>query len=301
MRRRDLVDLILLALIWGGSFLFIKVGLQDFTPVGVVGVRLLLGALTMLLIVVVGRFSVAGWWRRLPELLLLGVTGTAVPFTLISWGELHISSGLAAILNSTTPFFAAPIAHLWLGRQDRLNMAKVIGILVGFVGVVILLGIGRANLTGASFLGGIAVLVASLSYAVNIVFIRRNLHDAPGLLPPLGQSIMGTVVVAPLALASLPHHQPHLLPVLSLVALGVLGTGVAYLFWFRLIRHVGPTRTSMVTYLVPFTAVVYGIVLLHESIAANIVAGLALILIGVGLTLGMIPLPGALRPAPARD
>jgi drug/metabolite transporter (DMT)-like permease len=291
LRRRDLVDLIVLALIWGASFLFIKVGLQDFAPVDVVGIRLFLGAVTMALIVAIGHFSIAGWQRRLPALLMVGVTGTAIPFALISWGELHVSSGLAAILNSTTPFFAAPIAHLWLGTQDRLTAAKVTGILVGFVGVVVLLGNGTAGATGASLLGGIAVLGASLSYGVNIVFVRRHLHDAPALLPPLGQTVMGTLVTAPFAIAALPHHQPQWLPVLSLVGLGVLGTGVAYLFYFRLIRHVGPTRTSMVTYLVPFTAVIYGIVLLHEPMAASVFAGLALILLGIGFTLGMVRIP----------
>lgn len=292
MRRGDYVDLILLALIWGASFLFIKVGLQDFAPVDVVGIRLLLGAVTMMLIVAIGHFSITGWQRGLPALFAIGVTGTAIPFTLISWGELHISSGLAAILNSTTPFFAAPIAHIWLGTEDRLTVAKATGILVGFIGVVILLGVGTTSLTTASLLGGIAVLGASLSYGVNIVFVRRHLHDAPALLPPLGQTVMGTLVMAPLAIAAFPHQRPQLLPVLSLCGLGVLGTGIAYLFYFRLIRHVGPTRTSMVTYLVPFTAVLYGIILLHEPIAANIVAGLALILAGIGLTLGMIRLPG---------
>src|SRR5207245_9400764 len=127
--------------------------------------------------------------------------------------------------------------------------------------------------------------------------VRAWLQGVPPLLPPLGQSVSAGLMVAPFALTSLPEHAIPLFPVLSLVGLGVLGTGIAYLFYFRLIRNVGPTRTSMVTYLLPCTALIYGIVLLREPATANIVAGLALVLVGIGLTLGMIPLPAVLRPA----
>ncbi len=301
MRRGDLVDLLLLALIWGASFLFIKVGLRDFSVWDVVGIRLLLGAVTLVLIVVVGRYSLAGWRRALPVLVIIGATGSAIPFLLITDGEVHISSSLAAILNATTPFFAAPISHLWLGSQDRLTPSKLLGIVIGFLGVAVLLGIGTSSLAGASLLGGGAVLLASLSYALNLVIVRARLQGVPPLLPPLGQSVFAGLMVAPFALTSLPQHGVHLLPVLSLVGLGVLGTGIAYLFYFRLIRNVGPTRTSMVTYLLPCTALIYGVVLLNEPATANIVAGLALVLVGIGLTLGMIRLPAAWRPAPSHE
>ena len=301
MRRRDLVDLLLLALIWGASFLFIKVGLRDFSVWDVVAIRLLLGAATLVLIVALGRYATAGWRQTIPILVLIGATGSAIPFLLITYGELHISSSLAAILNATTPFFAALISHSWLGSQDRLTLSKGLGIVIGFLGVAVLLGIGTSSLAGASLLGGGAVLLASLSYAVNLVIVRARLQGVPPMLPPLGQSVFATLLVAPFALATLPGHAVHLLPVLAVVGLGVLGTGIAYLFYFRLIRNVGPTRTSMVTYLLPCTALIYGVVLLHEAATANIVAGLALVLLGIGLTLGMVRVPAALRPATSQD
>lgn len=257
-----------------------------------VGIRLILGAATLAVIVIAGRLSIAGWQRTLPVLVLIGATGSAIPFLLITFGELHISSSLAAILNASTPFFAAPLSHVVLGRQDRLTLGKLLGIGVGFVGVAVLLGIGTSSLAGASVLGGAAVLLASLSYAVNLVIVRSRLHGVPPMLPPVGQTVSASLMLAPFALTALPRHPVHLLPVLSLLGLGVLGTGIAYLLFFRLIRHVGPTRTSMVTYLLPCTALIYGVVLLHELATANIVAGLALVLVGIGLTLGMIRLPG---------
>lgn len=301
MRRGDLVDLTVLALIWGASFLFIKVGLRDFSPQDVVWIRLLLGTATLGLIVAVGRFSVAGWSRHLPVLVLIGATGSAVPFLLISYGEVHITSSLAAILNASTPFFAAPLAHATLGRQDRLTVAKLLGIVIGFVGVALLLGIGTSSLAGASLVGGAAVLMASLSYAVNLVIVRARLHGLAPMLAPLGQTVTATAMLTPLALVALPQHGIHVFPVLSLLGLGVLGTGVAYVLYFRLLRNVGPTRTSMVTYLLPCTALIYGVVLLHEPVTANILAGLLLVLLGIGLTLGMIRLPSLLKPAPTPD
>ena len=172
MRRGDVVDLLLLALIWGASFLFIKVGLRDFSLWNVVGIRLLLGAVTLAVIVALGRYSLTGWRQTLPVLVVIGATGSAIPFLLITYGELHISSSLAAILNATTPFFAAPISHLWLGSHDRLTPSKLLGIVIGFLGVAVLLGIGTSSLAGASLLGGGAVLLASLSYALNLVIVR---------------------------------------------------------------------------------------------------------------------------------
>jgi len=295
VRRRDLVDLIVLALIWGASFLFIKVGLRDFSPANVVFIRLLLGTATLALIVVLGQFSLAGWRQALPVLLVIGATGSALPFILITYGEVHISSSLAAILNASTPFFAAPLAHAFLGSQDRLSASKLLGMGVGFVGVAVLLGVGTASLAGASALGSAAVLLASLSYAGNLVIVRARLHGAPPMLAPLGQTVSASIMLAPFGLTTLPRHGLHLSPLLSVLGLGVLGTGIAYLLYFRLLRQVGPTRTSMVTYLLPCTALIYGVVLLGEPATANILAGLILVLLGIGLTLEMIRMPSRLR------
>ncbi len=289
MRRADLADLLLLGLMWGASFLFIKEALADFTPVTLVTVRLLLGVLTIAVIVAIGRHSLAGFQAKWPALALLGVSNAILPFVLISWGELYIPTGLAAILNATTPLFAAPIAHGWVGSQDRLTVPKGVGIVVGFVGVVVLLGVGRSSVTSEALLGGGAVLLASLAYAFSSVFARARLQAAPPLLAPIGQSGFGFLLLAPLALPVLPSHLPGLRAVASLLALGVLGTGVAYLLYFRLIRNVGPTRAVLVTYLLPCTAVFWGILLLHERPGPNVFVGLVLILTGISFTLGLVP------------
>ncbi len=296
MRRADLADLLLLSLIWGASFLFIREALDDFDPVALVAVRLLLGMGALVVVVLLGRHRITGWRQKWPALAVLGLTAAALPFLLISYGELHISSGLAAILNATTPLFTAPIAHGWVGGADRLTPAKVIGIVIGFIGVAVLLGVGISNVTADTLWGGGAVLLASLAYAFSSVFNRDQLQGAPALLGPLGQSGFGFVILAPFAFRSLPNHLPSLHALVSLLALGVLGTGLAYLLYFRLIRNVGATRATLVTYLLPCTAVLWGALLLHEHPGPNTFLGLVLVLTGISFTLGFVRRP-ALRAA----
>lgn len=301
MRRADVVDLVLLALIWGASFLFIREALDDFSPLALVAIRLGLGTLTLALVIAITRQSLDGWRSKWPALAVLGVSGAVLPFLLISYGELLIPTGLTAILNATTPLFTAPIAHLWVGGLDRLTPLKVFGIVLGFVGVAVLLGVGTAGVTGDTLLGGGAVLLASLSYAFASVWTRDRLQNSPRLLAPLGQTTFGFLYVAPLTLWALPDHLPRLTAAGSLVALGVLGTGLAYLLYFRLIRNVGATRATLVTYLLPCTAVIYGIVLLHERPEANTFVGLALVLTGISCTLGLLPRLRPFRTVPSQD
>lgn len=289
MRRVDLADLILLALIWGASFLFIREALDDFSPLALVAIRLFLGTITLALVIAITRQRLDGWRSRWPALAVLGVAGAVAPFLLISFGELLIPTGLTAILNATTPLFTAPIAHLWVGGPDRLSWAKVFGILLGFGGVALLLGVGTTGMTSDTFVGGGAVLLASLSYAFASVWTRDRLQNTPPLLAPIGQTTFGFLYVAPLVVPTLPHHLPRWTAAGSLFALGVLGTGLAYLLYFRLIRNVGATRATLVTYLLPCTAVLYGIVLLHEHPGANTFVGLALVLTGISFTLGLLP------------
>ncbi len=293
MRRADLLDLFLLGLLWGASFLFIKEALADFNPVALVALRLFLGAATLAAIVALGRLSLAGWRAKWPALAVLALINAVVPFLLISFGEVYIDSGLAGVLNATTPLFAAPVARVWLGRREGLTPVKVVGILIGFIGVAVLLGVGVSSLTPSALLGGGAVLAASMSYAVSSVFAHQHLEGTPPLLGPLGQSGFGVLFLAPPAIWLWPDHWPGVLPLGSLLALGIVGTGVAYLLYFRLIRNVGPTRAVLVTYLLPCTAVLWGVLLLHERVGWNTVAGLALVLVGITLTLGVARrLPG---------
>jgi len=293
VRRADLFDLLLLGLLWGASFLFIKEALADFNPVALVAIRLFLGAATLAAIVTLGRLSLAGWGTKWPALAALALSNAVVPFLLISFGEVYIDSGLAGVLNATTPLFAAPIARVWVGRREGLTPVKVLGIVIGFIGVAVLLRVGVSGLTHPVLLGGGAVLAASASYAFSSVFAHQHLQGTPALLGPVGQSGFGFLFLAPLAIWLRPDHWPGVLPLGSLLALGIVGTGVAYLLYFRLIRNVGPTRAVLVTYLLPCTAVLWGVFLLHERVGWNTVAGLALVLAGITLTLGVARrLPG---------
>jgi len=289
VRRGDLADLVLLALIWGASFLFIREALDDFSPIALVAIRLFLGTATLALVIAITRQRLEGWRSKWPALGVLGVSGALLPFLLISFGELHIPTGLTAILNATTPLFTAPIAHQWVGGLDRLTLPKVFGIGLGFIGVAVLLGVGTSGVTGDALVGGSAVLLASLSYAFASVWTRDRLQKSPPLLAPIGQTTFGFLYLAPFTLPALPDHLPSPTAAGSLFALGVLGTGLAYLLYFRLIRNVGATRATLVTYLLPCTAVLYGIVLLHERPGVNTFAGLALVLTGISFTLGLLP------------
>jgi drug/metabolite transporter (DMT)-like permease len=295
MRRADVGILLLLSLIWGASFLFIKEALPDFSPAAVAGIRLLLGAVTLAPVVWLGKQSLEGWRDVWPALAVLAICNAVVPFVLINWGELYIATGLAAILNATTPLFTAPIAHVWAGARDRLTFGKLVGVAVGFLGVVVLLGVGEAAASRNALLGGGAVLIASLAYAFSSVFARRHLVGRPPLLGPVGQTVFGSLFLLPLTLTGLPHHPPGLKAVASLLALGILGTGFAYLLYFHLIRTTGATRAVLVTYLLPCTALLWGVLLLHERPGANAFAGLGLILLGVTLTLGLAAWPTARR------
>jgi len=216
-----------------------------------------------------------GDWR---PLLILGITNVAIPFFLISWGEQTIDSGVAAILDATVPLFAIVIAHLAL-QDDRMTFPKVLGLLVGFAGVVILVSedIGSAP---ANVLGQVAVVVASMFYAGSSVYARISTQDTPGILRSVGPLISSTAVMW---LAAPVVESPLLIPRLpitwiALLWLGILGSGVAFIMSYYLIHSIGPTRTTMVTYMFPLGGVILGVTFLGEHVTWQLIAGALLII-----------------------
>jgi len=274
----------LLGAIWGASYLFIKVALRDFSPPAMMELRLLFAALALGAFLVWNKgfraaledVRAAGWHG-----LAIGVLNGAIPFTLIAWGEKDIDSGVAAIANATVPIFNVMLAPLLL-PSERTAGVRLLGVGLGLVGVGVLSG-AQPTVTSAFVVGTLAVVVASVSYAISGLYAQRRLASASG--PALATASMtgGALALLPLALVLAPDHAPHWKPLASLAALTLFGTAVAQLILYRTLRLHGAARMSLVTYLMPPIALFYGAILLDERITTATIFGLVLILAGVAL------------------
>jgi drug/metabolite transporter (DMT)-like permease len=282
--RSYLPPLLILSAIWGSSYMFIKVGLRDFPSAALVDLRLLLAAV-VLVGVVLARGGAARLRPAAKPGALVGTVGMALPFLLITWGETHIDSGVAAVANSSVPIFVALLA-IWFAPSERSRGVRVAGLAVGLLGVAVVVGVHPGG-GWWGVVGTLAVVVASLAYAVSALFIQRRVVGVGG--PELGAAsvLWGFVALLPFALVDLPH-QVGWKPLGAVVALGVVATAVATLIVNRLIALHGPARTMLVNYLLPGFALVYGVTLLSEPLTAAEVGGLGLILVGVTLAAGLV-------------
>lgn len=275
--------LFLLAFIWGWSFLFIKVAVAGMTPPTVAAVRLGLGAIVVLAVVRARRWAMPNGWQSWRHFFVVGAFGSALPFTMLAWGEQHVSSALTAVLNASTPLFAAIMAGVLVG--DRLRPVQVGGLLLGFAGVAVAAGIGGSDLAESSRWGEAASVGAGACYGLSFAYARRNLMDLAPLLAAAGQLVTGTLLLVPAAVATTVRGGFHVnaRQALAVLLLGVFGTGVAYVISYRLIADVGPTRAAVVTYLVPVVAVTVGVVFLHEPFSSRIIVGGLLIVAGIAV------------------
>jgi drug/metabolite transporter (DMT)-like permease len=277
MDRRSWSLLLMLGAIWGASYLFIKIGLRDLSPSMVAFVRIALAAL-VLLPVAASQGALAGVRSRMGWLALVGAVQVAGPFVLISAGEEEISSSLAGILVASAPLFTALLA-IRIDREERSRGLRLVGVLLGFAGVALLLGVDLGG-SGAELLGGLAVVLAGLGYAIGGFLVKHRLAG----MAPVGMSgavmAASAVFLLPPALLTAPDAAPGLGPAAAVAVLGVLGTGIAFVIFYGLIGSIGPARTFLVTYIAPGFAVFYGAFLLSEEVTIATVAGLALILAG---------------------
>jgi len=287
MSRRYGPLILTLAALWGSSYLFIKVGVRDFEPTVLMTLRLLIGGLLLLGFLVAtsgGRevvSSIRGAWR---EGLVMGTINGAVPFTLIAWGETHIDSGVAAIANASVPIFVALLA-IKFNPSQRASGLKLVGILVGLVGVAVLVGVHPEGGIWAT-LGTLAVVLSSLCYAAGGLYGQRALGRATGPVLATASMLYGGLVLLPFALFQLPDHVPGWKSVASLLGIAVLGTALAQLILYRVLRLFGAARLSLVTYLIPAFALLYGSLILDEALQPSMLIGLGLILGGVALGSG---------------
>src|SRR5215210_7970833 len=245
-------------------------------------VGLAAGAL-LLYALAIGRMpKIRTRWR---SFLVLGFLNAAVPFSLISAAEIHLTASFAAILNSTTVMFTAIVAAVWMG--DVLTARKAVGIMLGIAGVTVLVGWDPLPLNGLVLLAVAAMLIASLSYALGATYAKRSFSGIPPLGMAIGQLGGAVALLLPLAAISLPEAAPSFIVTLSMLGLAFLSTAVAYLIYFRLIENVGPTSTVTVTLLVPVFGLLFGVLLLGEPFGFGTLAGLGIILTSVVLITGI--------------
>lgn len=278
MKIKHWILFILLGAIWSSSFMWIKIAVQEIGPMMLVAFRALFGLLFGVVVVLIQPVQ---WPRDLKSwspLLLLGITNVAIPFFLISWGEQSIDSAVAAILDATVPLFTILLAHFLL-HDDKITVPKIFGLLVGFSGVIILLSRDLVNASTSSLLGQAAVILASIFYAGSAIIVRKSTEDTSGILRSAGPLISASLVMW---LVTFIFESPFELPRFSitwvaLIWLGVIGSGFAFVLAFYLIHEIGPTRTSMVTYLFPLGGVILGVGFLHEQLTWHLVMGAVLI------------------------
>lgn len=285
-------EFLLLAALWGASFLFMRLGTLEFGPLPTAGVRVAIASLA-LLPVMLSR----GLWPQLRQhwkpVMLCGLINSAIPFALFSFALLSISTGLSSILNATVPLFGALVAWLWLG--DKPGASRTVGLVIGFIGVA-LLASGKASFkpdaSGAVTAWGIlACLLATISYALAASFTRRYLSGLNSLMVATGSQIGAALGLAVPTLWMWPAQPPSLKAWGALVALAILCTAVAYVLYFRLIERLGPARAITVTFTIPVFAVFYGVTLLGETVTTWMLFCGAIVLCGTALATGLVKLP----------
>jgi drug/metabolite transporter (DMT)-like permease len=287
--------MLLLSAIWGASFMLIKIAVGDLGPMTLAGLRVLVGSLMLALIIRLRGQQFPRGWRLWGRFAVMGAAGILVPFAAISWGTQYIASGLSAILNASMPLFTFVIAMGW--GNEKATWKRALGVAVGFGGILILTWPSLRGGLQASLLGELAIVFASLSYAVAIVYAKRRLSDQPPMLASLGQVSTGFAMFVPLMLLERPWQRtPSLVAIGAVVALGVFGTAIAYLIYYRLLAAVGATTTSIVTYIVPVFGIFWGWAILGERLSWHAFVALGMILSGLLL---INKLPVRQRTAPS--
>jgi drug/metabolite transporter (DMT)-like permease len=274
--RRNWILLMVLASVWGASYLFIKIALDDLGPAAIVFGRTALAALVLLPFALRGG-AMAPLWRLAPGIFALAAIQVAGPFLLISAGERHIASALAGILVAAAPIFTAILA-IWVDQGERLHRRGVVGVAIGIVGVVLLLGVDVGG-SGAALAGGLMVVLASLGYAIGGFGLKRYFTGHQPIALVASTMTASALMTLPLALLDAPSHV-GLDTVGAMSALGFGGTGIAFVIYYTLNHAIGPTRTSLVAYVAPVFAVVYGVTLLDESFGITTALGIVLIIGG---------------------
>lgn len=283
MKLKNIHLLILLAICWGPSFLFIKLALIELNPIMLSVLRIGLGALILNVILLLKRNYLPGNWSFWKDSAIAAFFSVAFPFLLITWGQQYIDSSLGSLLNGTTPFFTVIFSMLLLSNE-RLSGNKIRGVVIGFIGLLVLVYPNFSDDVNASFWGIMAVVLASASYGVGWVWVKKRLTSIASFKAPAAQLLIATFYLLPIVYVIDPAISISNLSSMtmgSVVFLGVFGTALAFILYFKLIEQAGASYASMVTYLVPVIGVFLGVVVLNETVTSWMLAGALLILYGI--------------------
>lgn len=286
MKAKDVLDLLILSALWGGSFLFMRIAAPEFGPVVLIELRVVIAALLLLpiFLVLAETAELKSNWKQLAT---VGTLNSALPFCLLAYSTLYLTGGFASILNATSPLFAALIAGIWL--SERLDSGRITGLVIGFVGVVVLVWNKVSFDVNGVSLAIIAAIVASAFYGIGANYTKKKLSGISSLTIATGSQGAAALVLSPFAVMLWPSGTISARAWVSVILLGAASTAVAYILYFRLIRNVGPVKAITVTYLVPAFAVLWGAVFIDERMTIIMVVGCLIILLGTSLATGLLP------------
>ncbi len=279
----NLVWLFILSILWGPSFLFIKIAVVEIAPLTIVAVRVGLAAVALLVLLRLRSIKLPRWGAIWGHFTVMGLLAHAIPFALFNWSEQFIDSAVASILNGTTPLFTILFAHFFT-EDERLTGAKVAGSIIGFQGLLFLASPSFLAGVEATTLGILAATAASCSYGMAMIYARRHVRGQKPLVAPAAQLTLATLIMTPMAFLleePLAVGLPSFGALSSLLALGLFGTAAAFVVYYRILESAGATYLSMVTYLVPMFGIALGVSVLGEPVTWNMFVGGALILAGV--------------------
>lgn len=285
MKLSDALLLILLAAIWGSSFIFMRATVEDFGPIVLIAIRVGIAALCLL-----GFLFAKNHWqeflRHWKTLLFIGLVNSALPFSFLAYASLSLNAGLLSIINAITPIFTALVAHLWL--KDKMNKLQLLGMLIGIVGITFLVW-NKVSWNAVSWLPIVAGVITTISYGIAANSTKKYLNDVSPMTATAGSLFFATLFMLLLSLFFLPDFSA--IPTLSwtyVIILGVVCTALAYLLFFRLIKNVGPAKATTVTFIIPIFSFAWAYLLLDEVVTARMWIATAIILLGTGLVTGVI-------------
>jgi drug/metabolite transporter (DMT)-like permease len=284
MNPRIVFDFVLLAALWGSSFLFMRIASPEFGAFALSGLRVFIAGL-LLLVIVIGMRRTTDLVRHWKPIAVMGVLNSALPFLFFAYALAHITSGLGAILNATVPLWGAVVAFVWL--KDKMSAIRVLGLVLGFMGVTWLVW-GKVSFQPGSGLAVIACLAATLFYGITASFSKRYLTGVDPICSAAGSQLSAACVLIPLALMFWPDHEISNKAWLSACVLAVFCTALAYILYFRLLREIGPSKTITVTFLIPVFGMAWGALFLDETVSLQMIVASGVVLLGTSVTMGII-------------